>query len=402
MLRVRWLGRVRYRDALRVAARRCSNARPTTTCCCSSTRTCTRSACAPIPRNVLVDPARRRRRAGRAPTAAATSRTTGPGQLVGYPILTVPGKRGGGMADTVAYVRSVEQLLIDVLADLGLPGADAARRLSRACGSTDRKIAAIGVQLSRGRTMHGFALNVDPDLAYFDHIVPCGITDKGVTSLAAEGVARRHARPWSTRSWPRAPRCGARWRRSARTSRGTSTARATALVAERLAEAGVVDGSVDQRPQARLREGPAAHHRRLHAAEAHDARPVAGHRVRGGRLPEHLRVLGGGHRDVHDQRRALHPRVRVLSRRHAASRCRSTTTSRTRVAEAVERMGLRYAVSPPSRATTSTTAARPRSPTTIEAIRRRTPDVAGRGADPRLQGRSRRARHDLRRRARTC
>ena len=52
----------------------------------------------------------------------------------------------------------------------------------------DRKIAAIGVKLSRGRTMHGFALNVDPDLTFFDHIVPCGITDKAVTSLAAEGI----------------------------------------------------------------------------------------------------------------------------------------------------------------------------------------------------------------------
>jgi len=116
----------------------------------------------------------------------------GPGQLVGYPILTVPGKRGGGMADTAAYVHGVEQLLIDVLADLGLPG----------CGRLDaypgvwvdpdgiapRKIAAIGVRLSRGRSMHGFALNVAPDLAWFDRMVPCGITDKAVTSMAAEGV----------------------------------------------------------------------------------------------------------------------------------------------------------------------------------------------------------------------
>src|SRR3954468_15085655 len=112
----------------------------------------------------------------------------GPGQLVGYPILTVPGKRGGGMADTVAYVRSVEQLIIDTLTDLGLDGAG---RLDDYPGVWigDRKIAAIGVKLSRGRTMHGFALNVDPDLTYFDHIVPCGIRDKEVTSLAREGMA---------------------------------------------------------------------------------------------------------------------------------------------------------------------------------------------------------------------
>lgn len=116
----------------------------------------------------------------------------GPGQLVGYPILTVPGKRGGGMADTVAYVRSVEQLVIDALAELGLPDAgrlDEYPGVWVAPGSDDpRKICAIGVKLTRGRSMHGFALNVDPDMAYWGHIVPCGIPDKAVTSLALEGV----------------------------------------------------------------------------------------------------------------------------------------------------------------------------------------------------------------------
>ena len=134
----------------------------------------------------------------------------GPGQLVGYPILTVPGRRGGGMADTAAYVGGVEQLLIDVLADLGLE----AGRLERHTGVwvepdsfRPRKIAAIGVRLSRARSMHGFALNVDPDLGWFSRIVPCGITGMGVTSLAAEGldlsmqqvvdlVAQRAAAAW--------------------------------------------------------------------------------------------------------------------------------------------------------------------------------------------------------------
>ena len=115
----------------------------------------------------------------------------GPGQLVGYPILTVPGRRGGGMADTAAYVGGVEQLLIDVLADLGLE----AGRLERHTGVwvdpeglRPRKIAAIGVRLSRARSMHGFALNVDPDLEWFARIVPCGITGLGVTSLSAEDI----------------------------------------------------------------------------------------------------------------------------------------------------------------------------------------------------------------------
>jgi lipoic acid synthetase len=107
----------------------------------------------------------------------------GPGQLVGYPIVSVP------MAPNAVpdYVHGVEQLVIDALAELGLPGAG---RLPDYPGVWvgDGKICAIGVRVTRGRSMHGFALNVDPDMRFFDHIVPCGITDKGVTSLAAEGV----------------------------------------------------------------------------------------------------------------------------------------------------------------------------------------------------------------------
>ena len=116
----------------------------------------------------------------------------GPGQLVGYPVLTVPGKRGGGIADTVAYVRSVEQLVIDTLVELGLSDVgrlDDYPGVWVAAGSdAPRKICAIGVKLTRGRSMHGFALNVDPDMAYWGHIVPCGIPDKAVTSLAGEGI----------------------------------------------------------------------------------------------------------------------------------------------------------------------------------------------------------------------
>ena len=135
----------------------------------------------------------------------------GPGQLVGYPILTLGGR--ARLADTVAYVRSVEQLIVDVLAELGVE----ARRIDRCPGVwiDDRKICAVGVRLSRGRSMHGFALNVDPDLSMFDHIVPCGIRDKGVTSLRAEGidvsmadvvdaVVRHAVERWGGAGWERA------------------------------------------------------------------------------------------------------------------------------------------------------------------------------------------------------
>jgi lipoic acid synthetase len=105
----------------------------------------------------------------------------GPGQLVGYPIISLAEWRAG-QRDVVAYVRKLEDVLIAVCADFGITA-------SRSVGYTgvwvgDEKIAAIGVRVSRGRTRHGFALNVDPDLSMFEHIVPCGIPDRGVTSMA--------------------------------------------------------------------------------------------------------------------------------------------------------------------------------------------------------------------------
>jgi lipoic acid synthetase len=105
----------------------------------------------------------------------------GPGQLVGYPIVSLSEWRAG-QRDVVAYVRALEEVLIGALADFGITA-------ERSAGYTgvwvdDEKIAAIGVRVSRGRTRHGFALNVDPDLSMFSHIVPCGIRDRGVTSMA--------------------------------------------------------------------------------------------------------------------------------------------------------------------------------------------------------------------------
>jgi lipoyl(octanoyl) transferase len=101
----------------------------------------------------------------------------GPGQLVGYPIMALPGAREGRPVDVVAYVRRVEQMLIDACAELWV--AEDER-------GPARKVGAIGIRVARGVTLHGFSLNCDCDLSYFDRIVPCGIRDAGVTSLTAE------------------------------------------------------------------------------------------------------------------------------------------------------------------------------------------------------------------------
>jgi len=110
----------------------------------------------------------------------------GPGQLVGYPIVML-----SEPIDVVGYVRQVEEALIRACADFGvqagrvegrsgvwLPGDDR--------GKQDRKVGAIGIRVARSVTMHGFALNCDCDLSWFDRIVPCGISDASVTSLSAE------------------------------------------------------------------------------------------------------------------------------------------------------------------------------------------------------------------------
>lgn len=109
----------------------------------------------------------------------------GPGQLVGYPILDLTNFK----SDIHAYMRILEEVIIATLADYGLKG-------ERSEGETGvwlevgtpfaRKICALGVKTSRWVTMHGFALNINTDLGYFDHIIPCGIRGKAVTSLASE------------------------------------------------------------------------------------------------------------------------------------------------------------------------------------------------------------------------
>jgi lipoyl(octanoyl) transferase len=110
----------------------------------------------------------------------------GPGQLVGYPIVRLPDH-----VKVVDYVRRLEEALIHACAELGVttarvPGRSGVWLAADGTGRPERKIAAIGIRVSRGVTMHGFALNCDVDLGWFDRFVPCGISDAGVTSLSAE------------------------------------------------------------------------------------------------------------------------------------------------------------------------------------------------------------------------
>jgi lipoyl(octanoyl) transferase len=109
----------------------------------------------------------------------------GPGQLVGYPIVTLP----DGVY-VVDYVRRLEEALIRTVSEYGLEAMRVQGRsgvwLPASSNKPGRKVVAIGIRVSRKTTQHGFALNVAPDLAAFDRIIPCGIEDAGVTSLGAE------------------------------------------------------------------------------------------------------------------------------------------------------------------------------------------------------------------------
>ncbi len=186
MFRVRWLGRVPYEEAfaLQVALR--DRGTDEHLLLLEHPHVFTLGLRGD-PGHVLVDPGA---------VGAALVRTDrggdvtyhGPGQLVAYPIVSV----AMGRDAIPGHVHGIEQVVIDTLGDLGLE----AGRLEgypgvwvEPDGPAPRKICAIGVRVGRGRSMHGLALNVDPDLAWFDRIVPCGIPDKAVTSLAAEGVS---------------------------------------------------------------------------------------------------------------------------------------------------------------------------------------------------------------------
>ncbi len=200
-MRIRWLGRVPYREAWdlqRALAHRCEEDYllllehpPVYTLGANADRA-----------HLLVDPASIGADLVEVDRGGDVT-FHGPGQLVGYPIVSV----GQGPHRGTAHVRRIERVVVEALVRLGFdwgscgrlagyPGVwlgldeerdEAPEGRTGKAAPGPRKVCAIGVRVARGRTMHGFALNVDPDLAFFEGIVPCGIADLPVTSLAAEG-----------------------------------------------------------------------------------------------------------------------------------------------------------------------------------------------------------------------
>ena len=258
-LRVRWLGSVPYREALAVQTSLFRHGTGQHLLLLEHPHVFTHGRTADLATNLRCDPAA----VGAELVAVKRGGDItyhGPGQLVGYPILQLDNALGA--ADHVA---AVEGLLIDVLAEIGLTNAG---RLPGYAGvwldagtDRERKIAAIGVRLRHGRTMHGFGLNVTTDLTYMrEHIVPCGIGDKPVTSLAEEGVdvtvsevadvvARLAAERWSSGSIERqdvAWTHAADGRDLSAFSRGAGpgeqVARVSSRAAARLEAAGVTEG----------------------------------------------------------------------------------------------------------------------------------------------------------------
>jgi lipoic acid synthetase len=261
-LRIRWLGRVPYREALALQQGLFDHGTEQHLLLLEHDHVFTYGPHADLATNLRCEPAA----VGADFVAVKRGGDItyhGPGQLVGYPIVSLPNAKG-----SLEHVRAVEDLLIAALDEIGLPGAG---RLPEypgvwvdAAGSNPRKIAAIGVRLARGRTMHGFALNLTTDMAYMrEHIVACGIADRPVTSLAEEGVdvsmrdvvdivARLAAERWAG---GRSERQDVAWRERPADlspfSRGEGPGEAVTFRPrshDRLARAGVADGlSIEER-----------------------------------------------------------------------------------------------------------------------------------------------------------
>ena len=187
-LNVRWLGKVPYHEALAVQSAMFKNSSRQHLLMLEHPHVFTYGPSADLEKNLKCDPQQVGAELVKVNRGGDIT-YHGPGQLVVYPILNLAPKHGAnGPADMQAYVFGVEQLVIDTLLHLGVQNVG---RLGGYPGvwvnvqsDEPKKICAIGVRVSRGRTMHGFALNVSTDLTFMrEHIVPCGISEHGVTSL---------------------------------------------------------------------------------------------------------------------------------------------------------------------------------------------------------------------------
>ena len=247
-LRVRWLGRVPYREALAVQEAMFAHGVEAHLLLLEHPHVFTHGPRADLAVNVLVDPVS----VGADLVAVKRGGDVtyhGPGQLVGYPIVNVPVAIGA--AD---HVSAIQRVIVASLTELGLADVgcldDYPGVWVGVTSATPRKICAIGVRLARGRTMHGFALNVAPDLRYMrDYIVPCGIPDKPVTSLAEEGievplevvvgiVARHAGAMWGGDI----ERQDVAWKHRPGDLSAFSRGEGPGAVVRRLAQAGVADG----------------------------------------------------------------------------------------------------------------------------------------------------------------
>jgi lipoic acid synthetase len=248
-LRVRWLGRVPYREALAVQQALFDHGSEDHLLLLEHPHVFTHGPRAELATNVLVDP-----------TSVDAELVSvkrggdvtyhGPGQLVGYPIVNVPNSMGA--AD---HVCAIQRVIVESLSELGVDDVGCLDEYPGVwvgvSGPDPRKICAIGVRLARGRTMHGFALNVAPDMRYMrDYIVPCGIADKPVTSLVEEGVdaslqqvadvvARHAAAKWGGGS---VERQDVAWKHRPEDLSAFSRGEGPGAVVRRLAQVGIADG----------------------------------------------------------------------------------------------------------------------------------------------------------------
>jgi lipoic acid synthetase len=248
-LRVRWLGRVPYREALAVQQALFTHGTEDHLLLLEHPHVFTHGPRADLGVNVLVDPAS----VGADLVSVKRGGDVtyhGPGQLVGYPIVNVSNSMGA--AD---HVSAIQRVVVASLGELGVADVGCLDEYPGVwvgvSGPDPRKICAIGVRLANGRTMHGFALNVAPDMRYMrDYIVPCGIPDKPVTSLAEEGievtlqhvsevVARHAAASWGHGAMERQD---VAWKHRPDDLSAFSRGEGPGAVVRRLAQVGVADG----------------------------------------------------------------------------------------------------------------------------------------------------------------